>query len=139
MQNVIKLRSDQETTLQKLIRSEEDLDITFQMMNLTVENFSFTLANGLGDVTEVSGPPHTKSIPIVRGFDMFQFAMLVRGPSPYFDGNLQYEVPFVVQTENPSTSFLKDNKSVLNVKWSAISDPDADPGFQYGRLIAQVD
>jgi len=42
-----------------------------------------------------------RSLKTRQGLDVNRLSLLVRGPSPYGNWNLQYEVPFAVQVEEP--------------------------------------
>jgi len=134
-QSVELLRVDQATGPKKAIRSEEGLEIEFQLAELTIENFGKALNNA---TVTTGGSPTTKSIKLHQGFDVAQWAFVVRGPSPYGNWNLQYEVPVVVQVEEPEVAFVRDDKSVLQVKFTAIEDPlAATEADRFGVLRAQ--
>ena len=135
-QTVELLMADQYTGAQKAIRTEEGLEIEFEMADLTLAKY----AKALNDVTVVAaaGPPSTKRIRLRLGFDVTKFAFVVRGDSPYGDWNLQYEVPLVVQVESPEPSFSREDKATLKVKYTAIEDPDAaTDADRFGVLRAQ--
>ncbi len=136
-QSIELLRADQSTGPLKAIRSEEMLEVATNLAELTLENFALLLNDVT--VTTAAGPPAIKSINLWQGFDVAQFALLVRGPSPYGDFELQYEIPIVVQVDEPEAEFVRDNKAVLAAKWTALEDPDAaTPAERFGRLVAQT-
>ena len=119
-QTIVALRTDQVTAPVKMVRSEEDLEITFSLAELTLENYATTL-NQFGDVVDVSG---NRSINLYRGGSAVEtFALLVRGEqlSPYGPYHLQYEVPNVYQSGNPETAYTKDAKALLAVAFMAIA------------------
>lgn len=130
-QNVVMLMSDQDVAAVKAIRSDEGLEIETQFMDLTLENYTWAV-----NQAQITTGGNTKSIELKQGFEVAQFAFLVRGPSAYGDFNLQYQVPAVVQTEQPEVSFVRDNKAVLHVKFSALATLDNTP--QFGSLIHQT-
>jgi hypothetical protein len=135
-QTVELLRVDQYPGPQKAIRSEEGLMVAFSLANLTLEQYARAL--NVVTVTTNVGPPHEREIPLRQGFDVNQRAMLIRGPSPYMDANLQYEVPIVVQTASPSPVFVRDDKAVLDCEWVALEDPNAATAEErFGVLRAQ--
>ena len=141
-QTIEQLRTDQNTGPVKAIRTEEGLEVEFGLAELTIENFAKAL--GIATVTAAAadpGPPElpaTKSILLKRGVDVERFALLVRGPSPYLNANMQWEVPVVIQSEEPEVEFVKDDKSILSCVWVAMEDLDAPTDAeQFGRLIAQ--
>lgn len=133
------LRVDQKSGPQKAIRTEENLIITFALAELTLEQYAKALNNAVvTDVAPGAGVAGHRSFKLRQGFDTALFAMLVRGPSPYMDANMQYEVPVVCQTGAPGLTFVRDDKSVLELEWQAIEDraaaTDAD---RFGTLRAQ--
>jgi len=133
-QSVEMLMSDQDNAPIKAIRSEEGLEVEFSMAELTLENYKYAINNAT--VTAEAGPPAIKRIDLYRGYEVQQHALLVRGPSPYMNAQLQYQIPVVVQTEEPEVEFVRDDKAVLNVVFSALVDFSGGPKF--GRLIAQT-
>ncbi len=91
------------------------------------------------DYTNLASGADAKDITLYQGMDATTFALLVRGPSPYGDFELQYEVPFVVQTDEPEAEFVRDNKAVLAAKFCAIEDPEAASADErFGRMVAQT-
>lgn len=131
------LRVDQSTGPVKAIRTEESLTISFALADLTLENYARILNNVT--VTSNAGPPATKEITLRQGQDVSQLALLIRGPSPYGDFNMQYQVPVAVQTGSPSVAFVRGDKAVLETEWAALEDPNAaSPEERFGKLIAQT-
>jgi hypothetical protein len=124
-QTVVELRADQVTGPVKAVRSEEGLEITFDLASLTLENYAAALNRFVGGVTQSGG---NSSVPLYRGgFQVEQVALLARQGhlSPYGDEALQFEVPSCFQAEAPEDTFTKDNKALLSTSWHAIIDPDA--------------
>lgn len=138
-QSVELLRTDQSTGPKKAIRSEEGLEIEFALAELTLENYAKALDDVTISTTAASGTvAGSKSIKPFRGLDVKQYSLLVRGPSPYLDGNLQFEVPVVVQTEEPEVEFSRDDKAVLATMFVALEDPDAaTEDDKFGTIRAQ--
>lgn len=127
---------DQRTGPVKATRSEEGLEITFSLAEPTLENYAVALNDN--DVsTDVT--PSRKTLKLYRGLDVAQFAVLVRGPSPYMDAFCQYQVPVCVQTEEPEAEFIRDGKAVLATKFVALEDPNAATADdRFGSLVAQT-
>lgn len=124
-QTVIELRADQVTAPIKAVRSEEGLQITFSLAELSLENYADVMNHSVAGPTTSGG---AKSIKLYRGGSQVEtVALLVRGDhlSPYGDFNLQYEVPAVYQSAAPEIAFTKDAKALLAVTLNAIGDPDA--------------
>lgn len=112
--------------------------VTFTAGFDALSDVTVTSASGLtGATTETN--PDQDSIKPYQGLDTTQFALLVRGPSPYMNAFLQYEVPIVVNMEEPEAEFVRDNNAMLALKWAAIEDPNASTQYdRFGRLVAQT-
>jgi hypothetical protein len=134
-ETVAKFRSAGSTGVRKLFRTEEDLVITVTLADLTLEQYKQAL-NG-NTVTDSVGDP--KKIGLSKGMTVTQYALLVRGPSPYGDDfNLQYEVPVVGQTGSQEVTFRKGEPAALQLEFTAVEDPNASSDDErYGRLKAQ--
>jgi hypothetical protein len=136
-QSITMITTDQYTAGVKAIRPEEGLTVSFALAELTLEKFAFALNNA--SVVSAAGPPATKEIPLYRGVDVSRHSLLVRGPSPYGNFNMQYQLPVVVQSEEPEVSFVKDDKSVLTVAFQVLIDLSAaQDSDRFGKLIAQT-
>ncbi|KKL94103.1 hypothetical protein LCGC14_1868020 [marine sediment metagenome] len=124
---------DQVTGPIKAIRTEETIVVTFSFANLTLENY----AKVLNDVSVASVVSQERSITLYQGPTVAQFAMLIRGDSPYEDDVMQFELPVVSQTGSPSMSFTRDDKSVLETEWTTLEDQAAGTdAAKYGTLRA---
>ena len=132
-QEVNLIEADQTTAPLKAIRQKEGLEVEFGLASLTLENMARVM-----DALTVTTATNDKWMGLSRGSTVAQQALLVRGPSPYGDWNMQFELPYVSMLDNPSVQFLKDNKSVLSTRWTAMQDPGHLADSQrYGRLIAK--
>ncbi len=135
-QTIELLKADQRTGPVKAIRSEEGMEITFNGQELTLANFSYFLN---GNSVTTAATPNRSIIKPYQGLDVAQFMLMVRGPSPYMNANLQYNVPVVVQTEEPELEFVRDGKAVAAFKFVAIEDPNAATAAdRFGSIIAQT-
>jgi hypothetical protein len=136
-QNIEVITTDQYTAGVKGIRTEEGLEVEFALAELTLERYKWVMNNT--SVTSAAGPPAIKEIALYRGVEVSRHAILVRGPSPYGNFSQQYQVPVVIQTDEPEVSFVKDDKSVLSCTFTALLDlsaaQDAD---RFGKLVAQT-
>jgi hypothetical protein len=134
-QTIVELRTDQTTAPVKAIRSEESLEVTFSLAELTLEHYAVSLNRALEGPTVNSG---NKSVQLYRGgFQVETLAMYVRGDhlSAYGDKNLAYEVPVAFQAGDPETEFVRDNKAVLACSFHVIADPDrTDDDDAFGVL-----
>lgn len=138
-ETIEEIRTDQSSGPVKLIRTEESLVITFSLADLTLENFARALNNvTVTDTAAAMGVAGHRAIDLRQGFDVACVAMLVRGPSPYIDALLQYEVPIIGQTGSPTVAFVRDDKSILESEWTVVEDPGASTDAQkFGILRAQ--
>ena len=134
-QSIQLIRTDQVTGAVKAIRTEETLTVAFNLADLNLENFAQALNLTAQGVVDLSTE---KSIPLYQGVAVQQFAMLVRGDSPYAaDQFLQFELPVVVQTGSPSVAFIRDDKAVLETEWTVLEDQAAlNDSLKFGTLRA---
>jgi len=136
-QTVIEHRADQVTGPIKATRSEEGLEVTFAIVNLTLERYAVALNRAISGPTVAAG---NKSLPLYRGgFQVETHAFLARGNnlSPYGDKHMQFEVPVVFQAGSPEAGFTKEDKATLEVSLHALVDPDrATDDESFGRLRA---
>ncbi len=120
-QTIVELRTDQVTAPVKGVRSEESLQLTFSLAEVTPENYATALnASAAGPTSDGSD----KIVTLYRGgFGVETVAMLVRGEhlSPEGDFNLQYEVPSAYQSGSPEVDFVKDNKAMLACQFNVIA------------------
>jgi hypothetical protein len=140
-QTVVELRADQVTGVVKAVRSEDGLEVTFDIASVTLENYALALNQAVSGTGADTTIPGQTSVQLYRGgFQVETFAFLARQGhlSPYADGALQFEVPAVFQADAPEATFTKDNKAVLAVSLHAIVDPNrANDGESFGRLRAK--
>ena len=134
-QTVVEISADQVTGPIKAVRSEEGLEITFSIVNLTLERYAIALNRAIAGPTTGAGD---KSLPLYRGgFQVNTFRFLARGNnlSPYADKHMQFEVPVVFEAGSPEAGFTKDDKAMLEVSLHAIVDPDRTSDDEsFGRL-----
>lgn len=135
-QDIEQLYVDQISTPVKVLRTTESLTVEFSLAQLTLERWAKVINNNT--VTTVAGPPATKEMQLQRGADVARHAMLVRGPSPYFNGYMQFQVLVVIHMGEPSVTFNRDQKAVLSTSWSALADTTQAAGQQFGKLVAQT-
>lgn len=145
-QTVVELRADQVTGPIKAVRSDEGLEITFQIASLTLENFAIAMNRAIssgalsGGGIPKDGDSDDVSVPLYRGgFQVETVAMLCRSNnlSPYGDKPLQFEVPVCFQFDPPSQTFTNNNKAVLQVSFHALVDPNrATDDESFGRVRA---
>lgn len=136
-QTVVELRADQVTGVVKAVRSEEGLEITFDLASLTLENYALTLNRAIAGPDTGSGD---KSLPLYRGgFQVETLAFLARQGhlSPYGDKALQFEVPVAFEAGSPEATYTKSDKAVLATALHAMVDPDRTSDDEsFGRIRA---
>lgn len=139
-QTVNEIRAAGSTGPLKAARTEEGLVIAFNLMDLTLEAYSYAL-NG-NEVTETApgaGTAGTVEIGLSRGFLVREFALMLRGPSAYDEALLaQYEVPRAYESASPAPQFTKGTAALLGLEFRALEDLDATVEEErFGRLIMQ--
>lgn len=134
-QTVVELRADQVTAPIKAVRSEEGLEITFNIATMSLENYALALNQAATGPTTAVGQ---KSVKLYRGGSLVeQIALLARNDhlSPEGDYPLQYQVPSCFNTGAPEVEYVKDDKTVLAVSFHAIADPDrVSDDDSFGKL-----
>lgn len=136
-QNLEMLTTDQTIGAIKAIRTEEGMEIELGLAEITLERYAKVMNDVT--VTTAAGPPATKAFFPHKGRCVTRLALLARGDSPYGAFNMQFEVPVVVQMDEPELEFVKDDKVVLNSTWAALEDlTAATEAERYGRVIAQT-
>lgn len=127
-QTIVALRTDQVTAPVKAVRSEEDLQISFSVAELTPENYALVLNQATaGPTTEGTD----EVVTLYRGgFGVETISLLARGEhlSPLGDFNLQYEVPSCYNSGSPEADYTKDAKALLACEFMAIAALAFEPG-----------
>jgi hypothetical protein len=135
-QDIEPISTDQHTGAVKAIRTGEGLEVEFSLAELTLENYKFVLNNAT--VTSAAGPPATKTVGLYKGVEVAIHALLVKGPSPYMNSQMQYQVPVVYHDGEPELEFVKDDKAVLACTFTALEDLTAvSAADRFGKLVAQ--
>jgi hypothetical protein len=140
-QSIAKWRAGGSTGVRKVFRTEEDFMVRFTLIDLTLEQYRHGLnLNTITTVPAGSGTAGYKKIGLLRGNDVAQMAIILRGPSPYGASmNLQFEIPIAFQTGEPKPVFGKKGEPAgIELEFTAIVDPNAsNEKEQYGRIVAQ--
>jgi len=137
-QTITPLTSDQHTGHVKALRTEEGLEVSFSVVELTLENYSAVLNSTTitAEAAPGEGKYPNKSLAFHQGIHVDLRTLLIRGRSPYGNWPAQYQVPIVYQNESPEVAFVKDDKSVLACVWMALEDTSAESGEEFGTLVA---
>lgn len=134
-QSVEVFRALGSTGPRKVVRTEEDLMLSFTLLDLTLEMYRRMLNdNPITQISASSGVAGSKKLAIQRGRLVSQFALMAEGPSPYGDGwNLRFKVPIIVNVGEPEIVFQKGEPAGLLFDLQAI-EHETD-GF--GEIEAQ--
>lgn len=126
----------------KVVRSEEELIISGVLSDLSVEEYA-KIMNGvtLTDTAAAAGTPGVRDITLRQGPAVTTFTLLIRGEniSPYGGTwSVQYDVPVVYQSGNPSPVFNKTDSADLAFEFTALEDPNAATAAErFGNYYAQ--
>ena len=134
-QTIDKHRTGGRTGAVKATRSAEDLMLSFDLIDMTLEVYAKALNNAaITDIAAAVGVAGVKSIGLHQGRSVAEFAVLVRGDdSPYAGGrSMQYELPRVVQVSSPAPGFNKAGMAMLKFEFEAL---ETDTGtFPFGEI-----
>lgn len=125
----------------KAFRTEEDLVVSFTLLDISLEQYSLALnGNAVATTAAGVGAAGFKALKLYRGVQVQTYALLLRGvASAYGDGwSAQYEIPVCFQSGNPEPVFTKGEPAGLALEFTALEDNDAaTPDLRFGRLIMQ--
>jgi hypothetical protein len=119
----------------------EELRVQLELIDLTLEQFALTMG-GAAVTTVAPGPgtPGFRRMGLAIGPGTAgEFALLVRGPSPYNeDMPAQFELPRACQIGSPRPVFSGGSATRLAVEFKLLPDPAAtSEAERFGRLMAQ--
>ncbi len=140
-QTVKKIYGSGSTGPLKAVRDQEDLEVSFEIMDLTLSAYAHALnANPVTTTAAGSGTAAQKAIALRQGITVATFALLVRGASPYLsNGNAQFELPQVYQSGKPMPVFAKGKPAGLALAFTVLEDPNANSDdARFGYLRAQT-
>lgn len=132
-QTVNRIRTAGSTGPIKAARTEEDMEIEFTLLDLTLEAYAQSLSQ-----QTVTDAGSTRSFGPYRGFSIPESAWLIRGTSPYDDTlAMQWELPRGYTEGAPEIAFVKGEAAGLQFLVVALVDPDAAEGEEFGIVRAQ--
>jgi len=134
-QDVKEIEVDQALLPVKTIRTKAGMKVEFQLAEITLERFAKALELAVVDTPPGPGTIGTRAVTLGAASAITGYALLIRGPSPYGDWNMQWELPKVAQTGEVKMQYVKDDKMVLPTAWTVMEDPN-NPN-QFGTLRAQ--
>jgi hypothetical protein len=135
-QTINQYRVDQVQGPVKAMRAEEGNTIGFAIAQLTMERYAQVINNAA--VVTSAGPPAIKTMKLEQGVDIATFAMLIRFPSPYFNGYADYQLPIVYESADPAVTYGRDNMSTLSSEWTQLADTTKAKGDRMGQIVAQT-
>lgn len=123
----------------KAVRPEEDVRIGMMVVGLTQEHYARIL-HDVANVTSAAGPPATKKIPVKRGFDPTEYALLLRGEadSPYGNFPGQWYFPRAVIDGEPVQSRSRDGSPGLEIEFVVLEDDTEAAGEEMGVWTVQT-
>lgn len=141
-QSINEVRAAGSTGPIKAFRTEEGLQVSLTVMDITLEQYAVAL-NGAAIATTAAGVGTAgyKAMKMYQGVQVSGLALLVRGEaaSPYGDGwKAQYEVPACFQSGAPELAYTKGTPAGLALQFTALEDPSAaTPADRFGRIVMQ--
>lgn len=138
-QTINELRAAGSTGPLKAFRAEEGLVVAFALLDLTLEAYTYVLnANTITVTAAGAGQAGQREMGLSRGFVVNEFAMLIRGPSPYDEAMaMQYELPRVYENASAAPQFTKGQAAMLECEFRALEDlAAASDEERFGRLVA---
>ncbi len=123
------------TGIRKSFRTDEDITVSADVVDLTFEEYSRAL-----NFNSVSVDSDDKTIDLYKGQVVLYRALLVRGNGvgPYGDYNMQFELPRVRPNSTPSVVFQKGTPAGLALSFMVMEDLNAASDADlFGILRAQ--
>lgn len=123
----------------KAVLSEESPAVMFTVVGLTQENYAAILHDA-ANITTAAGPPATKTIPVKRGFDPTEYAILLRGESdsPYGNFPGQWYFPRGVFDGEPVQARARNGSPGLRVEFILLEDDTEAAGEELGVWEVQT-
>lgn len=119
-ETVATFQSAGSTVPRKAWRTDEGLEVAFELADLSPEQYALILDNAT--VTHVTGSPGERKFELYRGPVVHYYAVLLRGPSAEEETlEAQYEIPFAYQAANQAPKLaLKGGPAMLAVQFTAL-------------------
>jgi hypothetical protein len=122
----------------KVVRPEESQTVSLTIEDLTMEMYAKVIGNAMTEQTVGAGVAGIRTVNLHRGATVQTMALLVRGPSPYLDGQAaQYEVPRCFLSSSQKVKFSKKDAAGLELVYTALEDQNAaSDAERFGRVRA---
>ena len=138
-QKVNKIRHDQRTGGVKAVRSEEDAQIETKLPEVTLENLARVLGTAVTTVAAGVGTIGTKTIGLHQGSTVTEYAILLRGDSPYGAYPAQYQIPRGYFEGDLSLEMTNEDEQVIGVTITVLEDlSESTEAYRFGKLVAQT-
>ena len=122
---VKKHTTDQSFAPKKTTVLTKEIEVGFTLAQVTLERLATVLdGQTVSAVAAGSGTAGYKELTLSALATLPQYAMLIRVPSPYADGYLQYMLPAVSPSGDQKMSYKKDDKTMIPTTWDVLEDPD---------------
>ena len=123
----------------KAVRSEEDVMVSINMIDMTYEVLTIALrGSAVTTVAAGSGTIGTKAIPIWRGPSVTEYSVLLRGPSPYLANvNQQVWIPRAYAAGDLELVMSKAEAVTVNIEFGALMDRTQSSPDYLGKITAQ--
>lgn len=136
--DVEEIRVDQISGPVKGVRPEEGFKIKTRLAQATLERLGNLTDNTVTDTAPAPGTIGTRAMPLARGLDVDEFALIVRGASPYLAAsNVQWQFPRVYVASIGDLAYTKDGNLAYEVEFAVLWDFAATTGEEMGKVIAQ--
>lgn len=127
--------TDQSFAPKKTTVDSKGVELSFTLAQVTLERLATVLdGQTITTVAAAAGTAGYRSLTLSSLATLPQYAMLVRVPSPYADGYLQYQMPCVSPSGDQKLSYKKDAMTLIPTTWDVLEDP-ATPGT-FGTIKA---
>lgn len=130
-----------ETASTATMMESEELRVRLDLIDLTLEQFALVMGgNPVSTVAPGPGTPGYRKVGLSIGpGNAGEFALLVRGPSPYNeDLPAQFELPRACEVGSPQPVFGGGSAARLAVEFKLLPDAAAtSEAERFGRLLAQ--
>jgi hypothetical protein len=109
------------TTVRKAWRTDEGLTVGFELADLSPSMYALLLDNiSVSTVVASTAAPGDSHFEVMRGVEVNQYALLVRGISPVNEAyTAQYEISSAFQMGNPAPRYSKQGPATLVIEFHA--------------------
>ena len=123
------------TGVQKQFRTEEDVMMSFMLLDVSAETFAIAMSGlPVTDTAAGVGTGGVREVALLRGFSVLNLAFIARGFSPYADGLwAQFWLPKGYASFSGELSYTKGEAAAISIEVMAIESTTN----QYGQYRTQ--